>query len=87
MKEKIPKLMTMASSKKELFHAGRENFFAYLHLEEQNEKLKIINASMLNTLKFILENVPTLTFIFEDDGLEDDVVEKPKDTDTGMEVA
>jgi hypothetical protein len=73
-------------TKKEIYKAGRENFFHLLRLQEENEKMKVDFASALNTLKFILERMPQIGFAFEDDAVEDAPVAKPKSDNPGIEV-
>jgi len=86
MKQQEQKMVTLKMKKLEIFNAGKENFFRYIALLEDYDKLKLANASLINSLKFILSHVDPIEFTYEDDdGLEDDVVEKPKET--GMEVA
>ena len=84
MKEKIP--ISMRMTKKQIYHAGKENYFYTLRLQEENDKMKVNLASALNTLKLVLEGLPPLTFMFEDDGLEDEVEQKPKGDNPGIEV-
>ena len=81
-----PKLVTFKMAKKQIFEAGKTNFFHLIRISEENEKLKIDLASTLNTLKFILERMPQIAFAFEDDALEDEVEQKPKGDNPRIEV-
>ncbi len=80
-----PILMSMKNSKKELFKAGKENFFRFLELEEEFQQLKITNLSLLNSLRFVLKHMPQIAFTFEDDGVEEPDA-TPVEKQTGIEV-
>jgi len=84
--KKEPVLVSMRDNKKTLFEAGRENYFHIIKMEAENERLKVDLCSALNLLKFVLGNVPQIHFMFEDDGIEDAVEQKPKGDKPGMEV-
>ena len=69
-------------------HAGKENYFYTLRLQEENDKMKVNLASALNTLKLVLEGLPQLTFMFDDDGdVEEPDVTPPEKEKRDMEVA
>lgn len=86
MKEKIP-TVSMKMRKKDIFEAGKVNFFRYLELAENYEKLKIVNAGLINSLKHILAHVDLIEFAYaDDDGTEDEPVVKPKVDNTRIEV-
>ena len=82
---KEPTFVTLKMTKKEIYNAGKENFFKYISLLDEFEQLKITNASLINSLRFILKNVPQIQFAFEDDAVEDTPVKEPKPK-TGVEI-
>ena len=83
---KEPTFVTLKMTKKEIYNAGKENFFKYISLLDEFEQLKITNASLINSLRFILKNVPQIQFAFEDDEVEDEPVSKPKQKTDSVEV-
>ena len=85
MREKIP--ISMRMTKKQIYHAGKENYFYTLRLQEENDKMKVNLASALNTLKLVLEGLPQLTFMFDDDGDAEELdVTPPEKEKRDMEV-
>lgn len=76
--------MSMKNTKAQLFEAGKENYFRYLELAEEFEQLKLTNVSLINSLRWVLKNMPAIQFLYEDDAIEDAVIDKPKDS--GIEV-
>ena len=84
MKKEIP-TVTMKMRKREIFEAGKVNFFRYIELAENYEKLKIANASLINSLKHILAHVDMIEFSYEDGDVEEPDTTPPK-KETGIEV-
>jgi len=83
--KKEPVLVSMRDNKKTLFEAGRDNYFRYIALMEEFEQLKLTNVSLINSLRWVLKNMPAIQFLYEDDAIEDAVIDKPKKRE-GVEI-
>lgn len=82
-----PKLITLKMKKLEIYNAGKENFFRYLALLEDYEKLRFENVTLINTLKTVLDKVDLIPFAYEDDALDDDTDSVlPKKQKVGVEI-